>query len=97
MNLPALVQWIEHIAGLLRLIVDSVKGEEVRTTVVVGGELSNNKGINLPGIEVSAPAISAPQAYSAIFGSERKDTATRAYRAALSALEKLQKQNEGKE
>ena len=32
--------------GLLRLIVDGVRGEEVHTTVVIGGELSNNKGIN---------------------------------------------------
>ena len=37
--------------GLLRLTVDVVRGEQVHTTVVVGGELSNNKGINkaIPG------------------------------------------------
>ena len=32
--------------GLLRLTVARVVGEQVHTTVVVGGELSNNKGIN---------------------------------------------------
>ena len=32
--------------GLLELTVVAVRGEEVHTTVVVGGELSNNKGIN---------------------------------------------------
>ena len=45
--------------GLLRLTVDSVKGEEVRTTVVVGGELSNNKGINKAGGGLTAPALTA--------------------------------------
>ena len=35
--------------GLLRLTVDAVRGEQVHTTVVVGGELSNNKGINKAG------------------------------------------------
>ena len=45
--------------GLLRLIVDSVKGEEVRTTVMVGGELSNNKGINKAGGGLTAPALTA--------------------------------------
>ncbi|HEY5935619.1 MAG TPA: pyruvate kinase, partial [Kofleriaceae bacterium] len=32
--------------------------KEVRTLVVSGGILKNNKGINLPGVEVSAPALS---------------------------------------
>ena len=45
--------------GLLRLTVDSVKGEEVHTTVVVGGELSNNKGINKAGGGLTAPALTA--------------------------------------
>ena len=45
--------------GLLRLTVDAVRGEEVRTTVVVGGELSNNKGINKAGGGLTAPALTA--------------------------------------
>ncbi len=45
--------------GLLRLVVDAVKGEEVHTTVVVGGELSNNKGINKAGGGLTAPALTA--------------------------------------
>jgi glucokinase len=45
--------------GLLRLTVDSVRGEEVRTTVVVGGMLSNNKGINKAGGGLTAPALTA--------------------------------------
>ena len=35
--------------GLLKLTVDAVRGAEIHTTVVVGGELSNNKGINKAG------------------------------------------------
>jgi pyruvate kinase len=45
--------------GLLRLTVDVVRGEEVHTTVMVGGELSNNKGINKAGGGLTAPALTA--------------------------------------
>jgi pyruvate kinase len=44
--------------GYLGLAVTGVGDHEVRTVVVTGGVLKNNKGINLPGIEVSAPALS---------------------------------------
>ena len=43
--------------GLLKLVVDAVRGDEVHTTVVVGGELSNNKGINKAGGGLTAPAL----------------------------------------
>jgi pyruvate kinase len=43
--------------GLLRLTVERVIGDEVHTTVVVGGELSNNKGINKAGGGLTAPAL----------------------------------------
>lgn len=43
--------------GLLRLRVESVEGNTVHTIVEVGGTLSNHKGVNLPGVTVSAPAI----------------------------------------
>ena len=45
--------------GLLKLTVDSVVGEQVRTVVVLGGELSNNKGINKQGGGLTAPALTA--------------------------------------
>ncbi len=45
--------------GLLVLQVDAVKGEQVHTTVVLGGELSNNKGINKLGGGLTAPALTA--------------------------------------
>jgi len=43
--------------GLLEMKVLAVAGEEVVCRVVVGGELRDNKGINLPGVAVSAPAL----------------------------------------
>ena len=45
--------------GLLKLTVDAVLGEQVHTTVVAGGELSNNKGINKAGGGLTAPALTA--------------------------------------
>lgn len=43
--------------GRLVFEVDSVEGERVNTTTVVGGALSNNKGINLQGGGLSAAAL----------------------------------------
>jgi len=45
--------------GLIVLTVDAVRGEQVRTTVKLGGELSNNKGINKQGGGLTAPALTA--------------------------------------
>ena len=45
--------------GLIVLVVDAVKGELVMTTVKLGGELSNNKGINKQGGGLTAPALTA--------------------------------------
>ncbi len=45
--------------GLLVLEVQAVQGEEVHTSVRVGGELSNNKGINKQGGGLTAPALTA--------------------------------------
>jgi pyruvate kinase len=45
--------------GLMELKVVTIHGERVRCTVVVGGVLKNNKGINLPGVNVSAPSLTA--------------------------------------
>ena len=43
--------------GLIVLAVDAVQGARISTTVVIGGELSNNKGINKQGGGLSAPAL----------------------------------------
>ncbi len=44
--------------GAVELCVDSVKGTQIYTTVVHGGEISDNKGINVPGVDLSMPYLS---------------------------------------
>lgn len=43
--------------GLLRLCVDRVDGTDVHCVVQVGGQLSQRKGLNLPGTALSTPAL----------------------------------------
>ena len=45
--------------GLIVLTVESVLGDAVHTAVKIGGELSNNKGINKLGGGLTAPALTA--------------------------------------
>jgi pyruvate kinase len=45
--------------GLLELLVEKVTGNEVHCQVLIGGKLKNRKGMNLPGVAVSAPALTA--------------------------------------
>jgi pyruvate kinase len=45
--------------GLIRLVVDAVEGPRIITRVVLGGTLSNNKGINRLGGGLTAPALTA--------------------------------------
>lgn len=45
--------------GRLQLRVVSVRGDEVLCRVQEGGELLSHKGINLPGVRLSAPALTA--------------------------------------
>jgi pyruvate kinase len=45
--------------GLIVLTVEAVRGEAVHTVVKLGGELSNNKGINKQGGGLTAPALTA--------------------------------------
>ena len=44
--------------GKVGLVVDGIDGDDVICTVTEGGPVSNNKGISLPGMNVSAPALS---------------------------------------
>jgi pyruvate kinase len=44
--------------GKVRVRVVSVDGPVVTTEVIVAGAVSNNKGINLPGVAVNVPALS---------------------------------------
>jgi pyruvate kinase len=42
--------------------VTAVQGERVRTRVLVGGPVSDHKGLNLPGVRVSVPALTSKDA-----------------------------------
>ncbi|MCR4339386.1 MAG: pyruvate kinase [Gemmatimonadaceae bacterium] len=48
--------------GLIELVVLDIEGIRVRARVIHGGELRSHKGLNLPGIHVSAPSITAKDA-----------------------------------
>jgi len=43
--------------GTLEFKVDKINGTEIECTVIYGGILGNHKGINLPGVKVSAPSL----------------------------------------
>ena len=45
--------------GLIVLVVERILGNEIHTIVKIGGELSNNKGINRQGGGLTAPALTA--------------------------------------
>jgi pyruvate kinase len=44
--------------GKVSLRVTQIDGQDVSTRVEVGGAVSNNKGLNLPGVAMSVPAMS---------------------------------------
>ena len=54
--------------GNFRLETLRVKGHDVTARVVVGGTLTNNKGINLPGTAVAIPALTPKDLDDLLFG-----------------------------
>jgi pyruvate kinase len=54
--------------GRVGLRVIAVEGNDVRLTVTEGGPVSNNKGLSLPGIGVSVPALSEKDEEDLRFG-----------------------------
>lgn len=54
--------------GNLELIVRDISGEKVRTSVVLGGVLKSNKGINLPGVEINIPGLTEKDQADLAFG-----------------------------
>jgi pyruvate kinase len=54
--------------GRLVLVVGSVKGRVIQARVVVGGVLSSNKGINLPGVRLRIPAFTEKDEADLAFG-----------------------------
>jgi pyruvate kinase len=45
--------------GLIEVVVLDVSGSRVSARVLAGGEVKSHKGLNLPGIQVSAPSLTA--------------------------------------
>src|SRR5204863_7027434 len=54
--------------GHIQLRVDSVDGNELRTTVVDGGTLGEHKGINVPGVVLPAAALTPKDVDDLTFG-----------------------------
>lgn len=57
--------------GLIELEVTAVDGDDVVTRVVNGGELGSRKGVNLPGVKVSLPALTDKDISDIRFGVEQ--------------------------
>lgn len=53
--------------GNLELRVERVEGSEIPCTVIVGGTLKDKKGMNLPGVSVSAPSLTGKDRADARF------------------------------
>lgn len=53
--------------GALELEVESVDGTEISCLVIHGGILKNNKGINLPGVDLSLPCMTSKDIEDARF------------------------------
>jgi pyruvate kinase len=56
--------------GTLELEVDKIEGTEITCTVIYGGKLGNHKGINLPGVNVSAPSLTEKDKADALLAIE---------------------------
>ncbi|BEU04665.1 pyruvate kinase [Agarivorans sp. OAG1] len=57
--------------GLIEMEVIAVSDDEVKCTVLNNGDLGENKGVNLPGVIVQLPALSAKDKGDLIFGCEQ--------------------------
>jgi pyruvate kinase len=58
--LPEVLRPGDHVLiddGLVRLRVDAVNGGRVRATVLAGGRVSANKGVNVPGVPLPLPSV----------------------------------------
>lgn len=54
--------------GLIELKVEEVSGEDIICIVMNGGEISDNKGVNLPGVSIKLPAVTQKDENDIIFG-----------------------------
>ena len=54
--------------GLIEMVVDAIEETDIICTVVNGGPISNNKGVNVPGASLSMPYISEVDRSDIMFG-----------------------------
>lgn len=54
--------------GLIELTVEDIKGQDIICTVENGGEVKDYKGINVPGVKIKLPAITAKDKEDIEFG-----------------------------
>lgn len=54
--------------GKKELLVTKISGNDIHTTVIVGGPLSSNKGVNLPDTELSISSLTAKDKKDVLFG-----------------------------
>src|SRR6187549_1542682 len=57
--------------GLIEMVVLDIRGQRVTTRVLHGGEIRSHKGMNLPGVQVSAPSITEKDHGDAKFAVEQ--------------------------
>ena len=56
--------------GLIEMVVDKIQDTEIVCKVKHGGVLSNNKGVNVPGVQLSMPYLSEKDMSDLEFGSK---------------------------
>ncbi len=57
--------------GLVELkVLEIINGTDIRCEVINSGELSNHKGVNVPGVKINLPAITEKDIKDIIFGIE---------------------------
>lgn len=57
--------------GLIELVVRSIEDKDVICEVLNGGDVSDRKGVNIPGVTISLPYISERDASDILFGIEQ--------------------------
>ncbi len=56
--------------GLIEMTVEKIEGQDIVCRVVNGGTVSNNKGVNVPGVKLSLPYLSEKDRQDILFGIE---------------------------
>jgi len=56
--------------GLIEMKVTNIKGNDIQCEIINGGTVSNNKGVNVPGVSVNLPYISEKDREDILFAAE---------------------------